>query len=221
MYIKQITTFIVLSIVCVGVANADIITHGPISIGLQATNWSDVISVPKFNPTLGILTGIEIELDGHVAGMAKFESLDGSPATVTMDLKAQIDLKRPGGLSTLVQVIPLAHTSDNVLAYDGLTDFGGDSGRTYDNLSGDASDTYTSPPPASDLALFTGFGNILLPIEAIGTSTGSGAGNLLLVFDTEASAKATVTYTYEVPEPASLSLLAFGSLALARRRKLR
>ena len=57
----------------------------------------------------------------------------------------------------------------------------GDSGGEFTGLSGsqDESGTFTG---ASDLALFTGTGDIDLPIEATGRSTGSGAGNLITQF---------------------------------------
>ncbi|UCD29230.1 MAG: PEP-CTERM sorting domain-containing protein, partial [Planctomycetota bacterium] len=207
----------VITIICAGTAYADQVSYSD-SISLQSTNWSSSMSIPKFNPTWGILQSIEFSLSGHVEGIAKFESEDNAPATVTMDIQADIELQRPD-LSTILITIPLAQTSDNVTAYDGNTDFGGTSGRTYSGLSADQTETTTSPPPASDLVLFTGFGNIILPVDATGTSTGSGAGNLILQFLTSASAEATVTYIYEVPEPATVSLLAFGGLWMLSRKR--
>jgi hypothetical protein len=60
----------------------------------------------------------------------------------------------------------------------------------------------TSPPPDSDLVLFTGpFGNpgtIDLPCEAVGSSMASGPGNVISQFMTSASAELTVCYTYEL-----------------------
>lgn len=195
------------------------VSHGPYSIALSSTNWTDSISVPQFDPGLGTLTQIDFSLSGHVEGSAKFESLDASPATVDMALKATITLQRPD-LSSLVTVIPVANTSDNVAAFDGTMDFGGVSGKTYTGLSGDDVLAFSSPPPLADLALFTGLGSINLPVSATGTSIGSGAGNLITQFLTSASAEASVTYHYDpVPEPASLALLAAGGLMALRRRR--
>lgn len=203
------------------VSNASMITHGPFSIPLSSTNWSDTISVPRFDPALGTLQSIEFELSGHVEGSAKFESLDAAPATVTMNLAAEIELQRPD-TSVLVVAIPVVSTLDNVLAYDGSTDFLGDSGRTYAGLSGDASETQTSPPPAGDLALFTGLGHIDLPIVATGASTGSGAGNLILQFNTSALAEAIVRYDYTpIPEPSAMSLFAVCGVVAVRKRRQR
>jgi hypothetical protein len=202
------------------------VSHGG-SLPLTQTNWINSITVPKFDPSLGTLTGITFSLAGQVQGLAQFESLDAGPATVTMDLSAALRLQRPDG-SDLVVTIPVAHTSDDVTAFDQVMDFGGTSGRTYPSLSASKTETAVSPPPLSDLTLFTaGFAGetITLPVRATGNSEAAGAGNILVVFQTSASADATVTYEYDaVPEPSSfLALLAgIGGLAgLSARKRLR
>ena len=165
------------------------------SYSLNPTNWNTTLSFPKFDQNCECLQSICFQLDGHVEGMARFESMDGAPATITMNLQSTITLYRPD-MTALVVVIPLANTSDNVTAYDGIFDYGGTSGKTYSGLTGNATDTKCSST-AADKALFCGTGNISLPIYAAGTSNGSGAGNLVLNFSTSASASATVTYTYD------------------------
>ncbi|MBN1504214.1 MAG: choice-of-anchor E domain-containing protein [Candidatus Eisenbacteria bacterium] len=169
------------------------------SVPLGATNWNTTMSFPKFTGECECLQSICFQLCGHVEGTAKFESMDAAPTTVTMNLQSTITLMRPD-MSTLVVVIPLANTSDNVTEFDGVIDFGGTSGKTYSGLTGDATDSECTVAPA-DFALFCGTGNIDLPITAIGTSNGSGAGNLILQFATSASANATVTYTYDCGTP--------------------
>jgi hypothetical protein len=198
------------------VAQADTISYSS-SIPLATTNWDSSITIPLFDPSLGTLDSIQFSLSGHVEGSAGFENKDAEPATITMDLQAFLKLQRPDN-SVLVLTMPVASTSDNASAWDGIDDYAGTSGKTYPNLMADSSDSATSSS-AADLALFTGVGNITLPVTAVGASTGSGAGNLLLQFSTFASAGATVTYNYTVPEPASLGLMGLSGVALLFRRR--
>lgn len=159
------------------------------------TNWSTTVSVPKFDPATGILTSMTFTLDGKATGAAKFESLDAGPATITMNFQSTLTLTRPDA-TVLVVAIPVQQFVDNVSAFDGVIDFGGTSGKTYPNVVATQSANFNSPPPASDLVLFTGLGNIVLPISAVGSSNGSGAGNLLLQFNQMAEATVTVCYNY-------------------------
>jgi hypothetical protein len=194
------------------------------SISLATTNWTDSVSIQKFDPSLGTLTNVEIELIGSVLGTARAESLDAQAAQITLNLAATITLTRPD-MSVLAVALPVSASVFNATAYDGVIDFGGTSGITLPGLTSSDSDTIISPPPASDLALFTGVGTILLPVMANGSSSASGAGNLITQFNTQASASVKVTYYYDaavVPEPASVAMAAMGvigvgGLALRRR----
>jgi hypothetical protein len=195
-----------------GVAQAGTIVFSDTHV-MTTTNWNATLTFPKFNPSLGSLTGIDFFLQGEVAGNVRFESRDAEPTRVKTNLQAEITLFRPDN-STIVATTPVEANSDSVMAYDHLLDFGGTSGRTYLGLTASASNSVDSPPPASDLALFTGLGTIALPIAAVGTSNGSGSGNLTLWFQTQAAALGRVTYTYDetppVPEASSLALLLVG-----------
>jgi hypothetical protein len=209
-------------LVCAGIAvavlangaQADTLTYTG-SVPLTITDWTSSVSVPQFNPSLGTLNSIEVTLNGHVEGSAAFESDDASPATVHMKLQALETFYRPD-LSTMVTAFPVASTTDTVTAWDGVDDYAGTSGKTYGDLSSNASNSFTTSS-SSDKALFTGVGNIVLPVDSAGAFTGSGAGNLLLDFATSASAGVTVTYNYTAPEPATMAILALGAIGLIRR----
>ena len=67
------------------------------TIDVNLTDWNDVMSFPKFDPTKGILTGIEFSLDGTLQGSADFESLDAKAITVTIGMGANVELQRPDG----------------------------------------------------------------------------------------------------------------------------
>lgn len=174
------------------------------SIPLQSTNWQNTVSIPKFNANLGTLQSIQFSLTGNVQGTAQAESQDASPSQVTTSFSASIQLTRPDN-SLLVVTLPVANFVDNFTAADGVLDFGGTSGATHPNINATDTQSITSPPPASDLALFTGVGNIVLPVAATGASVATGSGNLVTVFQTMASADVQVCYTYIPNTPPTLS----------------
>lgn len=196
---------------------------GPMSISytddipLQTTAWDLSVTIPRFDPALGELVGIDFTLGGHIEGSAAYESLDATPALISMMFQGEITLMRPD-MSELVVVLPLLDITEPASGFDGVIDFDGTSGSTFEDLEADGMEMVSSPPPMSDLVLFTGLDDIVLPVTAVGMSSGSGSGNLLLQFMQEASAFVEVTYHY-VPEPGTMVLLAGGALAVVRRRR--
>ncbi|MFN0243837.1 MAG: choice-of-anchor E domain-containing protein [Planctomycetota bacterium] len=169
------------------------------SVPVQTTDWTNSVTLSKFDPALGILTGLRIDLGGHIEGSIFFESQDPQPQTVTTNLQATIELSRPDA-SLIVSASPQVSHVDAVGAFDGLVDFGGDSGKTYSNQSQDVTVSHSSPPPRSDLPLFTGSsgapGTIVLGVRAVGHSAATGSGNITQGFQTFASAVVTVTYFF-------------------------
>lgn len=183
-----------------GAASADATIVDPLvhtnAIPLQSTNWTETMSVPQFNPAdfpQCTLTKVEIEVKGSVQGSAAYENKDAGPATITLDLQAELDVKGPGGTS-LILIEPSESVSELAGAYDGTDDFAGTSGNSFPDLQGDESATVVLTDPA-DLALFTGTGTVGFPTTAMGSSVGSGAGNLLTEFSTQAGTEVTVRYS--------------------------
>ena len=214
---KTLCLALTLCMMLVGAANAGVITHTD-TVPLQSTNFTKSVTIPKYNGVDPLLK-IEFILAGHVEGDAKYENKDAEPATVTAELKASLTLQRPD-LSTLVVSIPTHYKVEDLPKFDGVEDFAGTSGRTYTGLSADKSES-SSSTTAADKALFSGVGNIVLPVDATGQSYASGPGNIASEFATSASADVTVKYYYDsgdqVPEPAGLALL--GLLGLVRRKR--
>ena len=164
------------------------------SIPLATTNWNDIVSVPQFDPSLGVLLSVDFELTGGIFGSAAIESLDAQASTVTTSYQATLTLTRPD-MSTLVVAVPMQQFVDNLTSFDGTIDFGGTSGITHGNISTQDVQSVNTTAPA-DLALFTGLGNIDLPVDAVGSSTASGSGNLITQFLTDAEASVKVCYNY-------------------------
>ena len=197
-------------------------------IALQTTNWNDTVTIPLFDPSLGVLEQICFTLKGSIVSDFQLESLDAEPAHLTATASGNITLTRPDN-SLLVAVLPEQNVEVDVDAFDGTVDFGGTSGVTLPGVMGMAEETFISPPPVSDLALFTGLGTIDLNVSAEALSTASGAGNLITLIQTQAGAKVTVEYKYrprnnDVPEPGSVAMLVAGGVmgvGLLRRRASR
>lgn len=170
-------------------------------VPLHPTDWSQTIDVPRFDPNLGILTGVSFQLDGTVEGSARVENLDASPSMVHTSFQAVITVKRPDA-TQIVLVAPAAFFDDPLAGFDGTIDFGGGSGITHSGISVTATATASSPPPAGDLTLFTGpAGNpgvISLPATAVASSIASGSGNVTSQFMTSASVHLQVCYLYEL-----------------------
>ncbi len=165
------------------------------TIGPQHTNWRDTLAVDKFDPAEGTLRNVDITLAGTIDGAAKYESNDAQAKTVTLNLAANIQLQRPNN-GQILQAAPTLQKVDNATAFDGLVDFDGTSGGTFPDLAATTSDHIVLTAPA-DLVLFTGSGQILLPVQATGASRAIGSGNVVAEFMVNAQATITVKYTYE------------------------
>jgi hypothetical protein len=217
---------LMIAVLVAGSASADFMTSWQTqSYGYSSTNWSTNLTFNQFDNLGGslILTGIEWILDGYSQGTVQFENEGGGSETIVYYLKADVTLKKPD-TSTISLVIPTATNGPGgelVASYDGTTDWGGTSGRTYEGLSGSDSDTGVLTAPA-DLTAFTGAGTIDLPTSAQGTSYGSGGGSLSFKSTTEAKAEARIRYLYTdaIPEPgtAGLMLVGLAAVGLLRRR---
>ena len=183
-------------------------TDGPFtqSFGLTTTTITNTFVFPKFDTAGGTktLTSIDFTLGGQVFGTAKGESQDASASVLTLTLEAKLTLARPGFSGNILISIPTIDSTFNATAFDGVNDFDGTSGVTFLSVASSTTADTQSLSGGADLALFTGAGNISLPIIAKGQSSGSGPGSFLQQFTTQASANASVSYNYTtsgVPEP--------------------
>jgi len=167
-------------------------------IPVKPTNWSDTLSIPLFDPTLGILTKIEFVVVGEVNGRARLENLDAAAATVIAESIADIRLERPDG-TFVAAASPAAIKERQLAIFDGTIDFGGPSGAVITDMVGiDISERVIFTDTAN-LEFFTGNGAIDMNIQTTSRSRATGAGNLALSFSTSAGAAITVTYYFAQP----------------------
>ncbi len=216
---RTLLTAAVLTILSAGTASADIIVFND-SIPLTTTDWSEVVTVPRFDPALGTLNSVQFMVMAHIEGAAFYENQEAAPTDVSLTLSADLTLLRPDA-SIIISASPSTNVMETADAYDGVLDFDGLSGSYFSSLFADVMQSHTSPLPLSDLALFTGLTPIDLTVEATGNSFGSGPGNWIFGFMLAASADVKVTYDYTpIPEPASVAMaLSGGWMFFFHRRR--
>jgi hypothetical protein len=217
-----------LALLAAGGANSLAATTGPIAtlspIPFSQTDLSGELLFPEFDPSLGTLTQVELDLATTFTTSLTIENKSGSSST--------------GGATTQVQVT--VEDLDN--------SFGGpqmdllspsftyhlDAGQTTQSGSLTTSATFShSYALASILSEFTGTGDIGLNASTATLAFRANSGGSTLASQaTEASLTGDVIYTYTpnpnmvIPEPATLGLafglpaLALGALPLLRRKKL-
>lgn len=167
------------------------------TVPFTRTDWVENLSIPQFNPTLGILTRVEMTLTGQVSGTVGVENRQANPVVVLVQEEAQQELTLPDNSNLIVGGIVISQ-SVALAASDGVIDFGGQAGTTLGVHAGiTGQNTWTAP---ATLAPFVGVGNVTLPVDASVTWTGSGSGNMILELNHFADATLTVRYEYAIPE---------------------
>ena len=218
--------------VTTGTANAASLTR---TASTNLIDFADIdiinspLSIEKFDPSLGKLNSVQLDFTSDLTGKAGFENRSRVASTVTVKLGAEIDLKQDSlDLSSLFPVTPVSEQSYSLSAYDGKLDFGGTSGNTVAGLTATQT-TSTIFTDVSNLALFTGTGNLEFLYSALANSSVSGSGNITSFVDTLAKASLSITYNYSdsdsvglktVPEPsAALGIGLFAGIGLLSQRK--
>jgi hypothetical protein len=167
------------------------------SVDVQKTNFDKFVTIPKFNPDLGTLQSVFVQLGSEVKGSIKLENTDAKSADITTNLAAEVSLLKPDN-SILLTTLPTASITKQFAADDGKLDFSGTSGATFNNLSNIQT---ASANLTSGFDLFVGLDKLTLPVIAVAKSNGSGAGNLAQIFNTFAGANVEVVYEYVAIKP--------------------
>lgn len=179
-----------------GAAKAESLVYTD-TVPFTRTDWVENMSIPQFNPTLGILTSVEMTLTGQVSGTVGVENRQANPVVVLVQEQAQQEITLPDNSNLIVGGIVISQ-SVALAASDGVIDFGGPSGTTLGVNAGIVGqNTWTAP---ATLAPFVGFGNVTLPVDATVAWTGGGSGNMILELNHFADATLTVRYEYAIPE---------------------
>jgi hypothetical protein len=150
-------------------------------------------TVAQFNPALGILQSVEIQINGHITSDIKVENVDDVPTTVSGTVSGTVQLTGPH-LSGSANMNPTTQ-SFNAGAFDGTVDFSGTSGQDLGAHTATGSSTITLTAPG-DIAPYIGTGTVNLTELSQATSSATGGGNLVTQISSQGGAQITVIYHY-------------------------
>lgn len=89
---------------------------------------SQLLTVPKFDPGLGVLNSVVVQLDGTVRCSPRAENLQNFPRTITVGAIGTMEIFNANYTQSYLDVSAVVTRSVDVTAYDGVTDFAGPGG---------------------------------------------------------------------------------------------
>ena len=161
-----------------------------VTFGPASTDSSETQQVTQFDPSLGTLTSVEIDMTGNVSSILKLINLDPKTQTPQATIQGTVTLQAPGAN---------ALTATDQSIDSGTTLNPGDT-FTYSPTNGHGSATVTITDPAA-LAAYTGTagnpGTVSIGESgAASISNLSGAANLEALINSTFSGQAKVIYHY-------------------------
>ncbi|MGD1703045.1 choice-of-anchor E domain-containing protein [Dapis sp. BLCC M229] len=214
-----------------GIANALTKTYTD-TVDLAPTDITDaLLSLEKFDGSLGTLQSVTVGFDGQIVGDSQIESLDAQAQTITFSLEGILQLlESTDSLNnpTFEEEVTASDSFD-ATAFDGDIDFAGTSGSTFEGLIASLSgENFYNDQAVLDF--FTGDDNVEFLFSTLTSSEVTGAANIASIISTQSGASVTVTYEYEefddevsserVPEPSSiLALSLFAGAGILSKKK--
>ena len=159
----------------------------------RITDWVATGSLPQFDPTLGILTRVEVTGSAEITSHIRAESLDNDPQTITATVSGEVSV----ALSSSYQLASTPNVDAGTFSaapYDGNTNFNGPSGHDFGTHS--ATDSSTLIIADAGISFFAGSGTVPFSASAVATSRTTGGGNVHNEIATTASAAVDIDYHY-------------------------
>ena len=162
------------------------------TVPLTSTDWTNTMTVPKFNVFGATLTAVTVEVQGYLTNRLYAESRSPLNRTITVTNTTDLVVTAPN-LPTIQTTLT---NGDKVplSGFDGVIDFAGASGFSVGaDAEVDDEDNVTNLTP------WVGAGTVNVVAIAKATSGYSGPADYSFLTETSASACITVTYTYDEP----------------------
>lgn len=165
------------------------------NIPLQQTTWTQNIDLQKYNPSQGLLIGAEIWLNTTLITNLEIEHNGQGNHTYSIEVTGTSTVSDTDGV--LAQNNLLVAKDGSVTPYDGLRDYAGTSGATFNNIVDSEVVTHTLTDLAAYTAAFPGETFSLSVMTEGDSNLISDTNNYWWGVMTYAEAEACITYTYE------------------------
>ena len=164
------------------------------SIPIKVTDWNSYITLPKFDPEMGLLTGINLRSEINLSESISLENLNNNPANYSIALTGGLEITLPNS-SNLSQNIN--QSSEGYLGgFDGSNDYSGPSGLNIikDVPVEPVSESYSE---LADFIASSSGEKAVLPASASFSSLIKSNGSASSISNLMAGAHVCITYTYE------------------------
>jgi hypothetical protein len=167
------------------------------SIPLKLTNWNSNVTLPKFDPEMGTLTGVDLKSVSNLSLGIIMENRDLMPANYSVSIFSGFVVVLPN--SDIISINVNHTTGGSLSGYDGKIDNSGTSGLN-------SSVVVSSEPVLKSLSSIDDFiadspgESISLPVNASIKSQRNVPGNSNSEISLMAGAQVCVSYTYKAKE---------------------
>lgn len=165
---------------------------GPNSFRPRVVDWNDTLFVPAYPAGDPVPQAVVLRYQRWTSASGRVENMEGSPCGVVFTHYVQMELSLSGG-----RVLDVANRigEDTCLlgAYDGIEDFGGESGRSLWSSAGETTTLVLLDP--ADIAFFAGSEGVV-PLQIVATGEAAFWGPESLQQDVEQRAGVRLTVEY-------------------------
>jgi hypothetical protein len=178
----------------------------------------------QFNPSLGVLKSLTLQLTGSLAGTVGIENTSNQPDVAKGIIGGSVFITSSDGVISITVNPAAIGPIHNLGPFDGVVDFAGSSGAT-DSVSSAPLTASQTVNRSSELAAFSGTGQVFLTLGATSFPVVEGQQTEAATETANATGALTLTYDYvprAVPAPSGLPLLALSAVVLGvAQRRLR
>lgn len=192
---------------CIAQPEPETICH-TVNVEPARLDWIAPIEIPQFDPRLGNLESVTIQVEASTSTDFRAENVRNSGAAGTfapVEVSISTTVSLRSGDAVLAAANPKVYRVEYLAArYDGVRDFAGASGVTRLGIAAsDTAITVLTAANGDDLGAFVGEGKVSMTLAASSLAEVKGPGNLVVWVKTDAGGTVKACYAYRRNPPGS------------------